>query len=334
MSGLFKSTFAALIFSLSLFSFASFAHAQTVPGITDPITFQVVPNYPQPNETIYITAQSFSTDLDKAVFKWLINGKVYAQGVGLKKISLPSGKPGTLTTLAVEVSTSDFGVIRESLTFRPAEVTLVWQSDTYVPPFYKGKGLHAFNGQFKVTAIPEFLDSTGKRINPKDLIYTWKKNGDVDGDASGFGKDFFVTSQTSYLRDGEDISVNVSSPKDDLTGSAAVTVSPAVPEVVFYEDSPLYGIVYEKALQDRYNLTSDEITLRAELFNVSTPDPLASNITYDWTLNDATVSDFKNQNEITLRKTSQQGGQSNLGLTIQNLQKVLQGGQAAITILQ
>lgn len=307
--------------------------AQTVPGISDPVTFSVIPEFPKPNQTVYISAQSYSTDLDKAVFKWRVDGKAYAEGVGLREISVKTGKTGTLTAVTVEVSTADFGVIRNDLAFRPADVTLLWQSDTYVPPFYEGKALHSFNGSFKVTAIPEFFDATGKRISPKDLVYTWKKNGQVQGDASGFGKDSFVGSQTSYLREGEEISVEVSSPKESLAGTASVTLAPRVPEIVFYENSPLYGAVYEKALSGSFDLLSEEITLQAEPFYVSVTDRRGGFLSFDWKMNGADVPAFKDKSEIVLRKSGT-GGQSAISLVVQHRARLLQGARSALTIYQ
>ncbi|MBI5134569.1 MAG: hypothetical protein HZA81_04295 [Candidatus Taylorbacteria bacterium] len=331
IKGTILSLFAALLLVASALS--SGVSAQTIPGISEPIVFSVVPEYPRPNQTIYVSAQSYSTDLNKAIFKWSVNGEIYAEGVGLKEISLKLGKTGTATSISIEVSTPDFGVIRNGMLFRPADVTLLWQSDTYVPPFYEGKALHSYNGAFKVTAIPEFFDQSGKRINPKDLIYTWKKNGTVQGSASGFGRDSFTTSQTSYMREGEEITVEVSSPKENLAGSAFTTVVPSLPEIVFYENSPLYGLMYEKALRNSFDLLSEEITLRAEPFYISGLDPLDGFLSFDWKMNGGSIADFKDRNEIVLRKSGT-GGRSDINLVVQHRAKLLQGAQGSITINQ
>ncbi len=323
------------LFSLFILSsFFLYADAQSVPGISDPVTFRMIPQYPNPQERVDFSAQSFSTDLNKAVFKWYVNGKLYTEGVGVKNISVTSGSAGSFTSIRVEISTSDFGVIRNDFAFRPAEVILLWEADTYTPPFYQGKAAHSFGGAFKVTALPEFYSTNGKRINPKDLIYTWKKNGEVQSDASGFAKDSYITSQTSYLRDGEDIGVEVSSPRENYAGSASITIKPSVPEVLFYENSPLYGTVYERSLRGTHTLANEEISLKAEPFGMSTDNPLSGLLSFNWSLNGSAIADFANKNEIILRKTEGVTGQSNLSLTVQNAKKLLQGAQSSITILQ
>lgn len=331
MFAVLKST----LFSLFIFfSFFVYAHAQSVPGISDPITFSMIPTYPNPGEVVTLKAQSFSTDLNKATFLWFVNGKLHSQGVGLKTINISSGKAGAFTVIKVQAKTPDFGTIENTFSFQPSEVVLLWEADTYTPPFYQSKALHSYNGAFKVTAIPEFFSIGGKRINPKDLIYTWKKNGEVQGNSSGFGKDTYIGSQTSYLRDGEEISVEVSSPKESIAGTASLTLRPTVPEIVFYENSPLYGIIYEKALGSTYRLTGEEVTLRAEPFNMSTNDPLAGLLTFSWNMNGVTIPSLNNKNETTFRKTENTSGESSVGLIIQHTKKVLQGGQASVTILQ
>ncbi|HEY0907743.1 MAG TPA: hypothetical protein VGE35_00130 [Candidatus Paceibacterota bacterium] len=323
------------LFSLFLLSgFFFYAHAQNVPGISDPITFRMIPQNPNPSERVDLSAQSFSTDLNKAVFKWYVNGKLHAEGVGMKSISVSSGQAGSFTSVRVEISTSDFGVITNEFAFRPAEVVLMWEADTYTPPFYKGKAAHSFGGTFKVTALPEFFSASGKRINPKDLIYTWKKNGEVQGDASGFAKDSYITSQTSYLRDGEEISVEVSSPRENYAGSASVTIRPSVPEVLFYENSPLYGVIYERSLRGTHTLANEEMTLKAEPFGMSTDGPTSGLLTFSWNLNGAMIAEFANRNQIVLRKVDGSAGQSSLGVTVQNSRKLLQGAQSSITISQ
>lgn len=307
--------------------------AQGLPGITEPVTVQMYPELPKPGQTVNFQVQSYSTDLNRADFTWSIDGKTFKTGPGITQISFTAERNKS-TTVTVVVKTLDIGTLSKSFSFTPADVTLLWQSDGYVPPFYQGKSLELYGSSFKVTAIPEFFTSAGKRIDPKTLIYTWKKNGTVDAAQSGYGKDTFTGSQSSYLRGGDTISVETSTVTRDIGANDTVTISPVIAEALFYENSPLYGIVYEKALGERLNLSSEEITLRAEPFYISTTDPQGSALTLDWTINNQAIPLFKNKNEITLRKTGTAGGQSNIDLIIQHQTNVLQGAKLDIAISQ
>ncbi|MDO8579631.1 MAG: hypothetical protein Q7R72_02040 [bacterium] len=330
MSRLIKSSILLFVFSLSFFSLA---HAQGIPGVNEPVTLQTSPRFPKPDTTVTITAQSFSTDLNRAGFSWISGGKVIKQGTGVTSVVVPSGKVGILTSVSVTVTTVDIGTISQEVSWRPADVTLVWKSDGYTPPFYRGKALESYGASFRVTAIPEFFTEAGKRIDPKTLVYTWKKNGTIDPNQSGYGKDSFTSSQASYIRGGDDINVEVSNNDGSIIATKTTTISPGIPEIIFYEESPLYGIQYEEALNDTFNLTAEEVTLCAEPFNVSTNNIFAG-LNLDWSINGDSVPSFKDKNKITLRKAGAVGGQSAIGLSIQHQTKILQGGIASINIIQ
>jgi len=330
MYRLIKSSILFFVLFLSVFSFAQ---AQGIPGVTEPVTIKVSPQFPKPNTTITVSTQSFSTDLNRATITWISGGKVIKQGIGATSTTLPSGKAGVLTSVEVSVATADIGTISQSVSWRPADVILAWKTDGYIPPFYMGKALESYGSSFRVTAIPEFFTSSGNRIDPKTLVYTWKKNGTIDPNQSGFGKDSFTSTQASYVRGGDDINVEVSNNDGSIVAGKTITLSPGIPEIVFYEESPLYGVMYEKALNRSVNLELEEIIILAEPFNVSTNNAFAG-LSLDWNINNAPVSNFKDKNKITLRKAGEIGGESVISLFIQHQTKILQGGQASITIIQ
>lgn len=317
---------------LSIFFSCSFVSAQSIPGIQTPLIVSVVPSEPRANQITIIGIQSYSMDLDRALITWYVDGVNTNSGVGLKQFRVMAGPSGSTKTVDVTVSTVDAGTFSETIVIRPADVGLLWESDTYTPPFYKGKALHSYNGSFKVVAIPELFTAAGVKIDSKDLIYTWKKNGEVEGSASGYGKNTYIGSQTSYLREGEDISVEVSAPRDNVVASNSILITPLVPEVLLYEKSPLYGIIYEKALRNTMKLTNEEVTIIAEPFSFSVQKRNVSNLTYAWTLNGSPLSDFANKSSVTLRRTSDAAGRANLAVSLQNTFKLLQGGNNGLTI--
>ena len=319
----------AFLFVLSIFPSA--VTAQGVPGISNPITLSLIPENPRPNDSVTVTIQSFSVDLDAALITWTVNGKKVSSEVGQKSYSLNAGALGSVSR--VDVSATAPGIsVSESVIIRPADVSLLWESDTYTPPFYRGKALHSYNGSFRITAIPELMGTGGKLIDSKDLIYTWKKNGSVVADASGYGKNQFISAQTSYLREGEDVTVEVSAPRDSLVASRSITIRPIVPKVLFYEKNGLYGELYNRALTSRFALDADEVTLTVEPYFFSISDKRASNMSYIWKLNNREVSDFVNESEITLRREDDQAGRSELSVILQNRNKLLQGAKSNILI--
>jgi hypothetical protein len=310
----------------------SFAVAQSIPGIQDPIVVRVIPTNPRANEPVFIDIQSYSTDLDTALITWSVDGKQQASKVGLKEFSLMAGPLGSTKTVDVSIGTLGSGVLSTTVIIRPADVGLLWEADTYTPPFYQGKALHSYNGSFKVIALPELYASNGTKIDPKELIYTWKKNNEVQGSASGYGRNTFIGSQTSYLREGEDISVEVSAPRENVVASNSILVVPTIPEILFYENSPLYGIMYEKTLRNNFKLTNEELSIVAEPMSFSVSTRNSPSLTYDWTINRSALSTFKNKSEITLRRTNDQAGRANIEVVSQHQTRLLQGGKGLLTI--
>lgn len=315
----------------SLF-FASVAHAQGIPGVGAPIAITANPSNSRPFETITLALQSFSVNIDQADITWYSNGKVIGKGKGLKEISVQAGALGSSKTISVRASTKEAGDISGSIVIRPAELSLVWQAGSYTPAFYKAKALLPFGGVYKVVALPEMIDSNGKKIDPRTLIYSWKKNDTLEQDVSGYGKDSFVSSQTSFVRQGDTISVDVSSPTDGFTTSGSVTIAPVVPEIHFYEDNPLYGIVSERELVRSVTLPNEEISIAAEPFFFSVSSKNNPVLNYSWTLNDATVQDFENKPSVVLRRADAAAGSSEIGLTITNSSKLLQGANQSLIL--
>lgn len=305
--------------------------AQTLPGVSDPVTMVVSPNSPRPNERVTITLQSFSVDLNTATITWFVDGKRVSGGVGETSFVTRSGALGTTRKIDVSVRSGSFS-FDESVTLRPGNLNLLWESDTYTPPFYRGKALHSYNGSFRVIAIPEIIGSNGRLIEAKDLVYTWRKNGSVVASASGYGKNSFVSSQTSYLRTGEEIGVEVSTTDGEVTVSRYVTIEPTVPKVVFYEASDFYGVRYGRALGDNFEMNGDELTVLAEPYFFSIPNRGHVSVSSTWKLNGAELLDFSNESAVTLRRDGESSGRSELELVIQHRNKVLQGGRGSLSI--
>lgn len=323
MSILSKSIFITLFSSIFFVS----AHAQV-----NETSLRVSPEFVRPNSTVSIIAEGSSSDLSVATFTWYVNGKVFTKGRGVTSIQIPSGKTGVLTRVSADIGTSG-GTLSSATSFRPADVSLVWKSDSYTPPFYKGGRLSTYESEFTVTAIPEFFNTSGARIDPKTLVYTWKKNDTIDPNQSGYGKDSYKGKQASFTRGEDKISVIVSTAADDMSAGQSVFIVPQTPEIVFYENNPLYGIIYERAISNSFFLTGEEITIHAVPFDISIPK-MPSDLSLNWSINGFSVPEFSNKKEIVLRKSGQGSGQHTLGLNIQHASKLLQGGQNSITINQ
>ncbi len=321
-----------LFISLFFFATAGSVYAQGLPGVSSPLILDVNPTNPRPGETVSLDLRSYNLDINSMRITWTVDGKKALDGVGAKSFSVVAGDLGSIKKVSVSAVATGGEVYTDSASIRPSELTLFWQAGTYTPPFYKGKAMPTYGGAFKVIAMPEIIGKNGTKLNPKTLVYTWKKNDAVQKDLSGYGKTSFVTSQETFVRQGDEISVEITSPNDDFNLKGSITVTSSAPSIVFYEKSPLYGTMYERALGNTFSLANEELTVVAEPYFFSDVQKNNSAISYTWSLNGATVSSFQNKDAVTLRRTDTSAGTSNLGLTLQNNIKLLQGANKILNI--
>jgi hypothetical protein len=325
----------AWLLSLVFVCTAATVSAQTSvvapPGITEQISVHASPEKPQPNESVTVNIESFSTNLNKSYIVWSINGVVKEEGAGMTTFTFVSGKAGTVQNISIDITTEDKRTISHELSFAPAKVGLVIEADTYTPPFYKGKALFTPQSQLKVVAFPELVTNTGYEIPSENLVYTWKVDGKVMQSASGFGKSSFIM-EGNLIPRSMYVTAEVSAYGSPLTAAQTIQVDPVEPEIVMYEDSLLYGIRRELGFTSGIYLPTKEIKLVAEPYYLSTFMPQSTDLVYNWTLNGQTVSSLTQPNVIGLENRSGEAGSATLGLTIEHLKKLLQAPAASLSI--
>lgn len=319
-----------------VFAFATptaFAQTSVVapPGITEQISVRVSPEKPQPNESVTVDIESFSTNLNKSYIVWSINGVLKEEGAGKTSFTFTSGKAGTVQNISIDITTEDNRTINHELSFAPAKVGLIIEADTYTPPFYKGKALFTPQSQLKVVAFPELVTSNGYEIPAENLVYTWKVDGKVMQSASGFSKSSFVI-EGNLIPRSMYITAEVSAYGSPLAAVQTIQVDPAEPEIVMYEDSLLYGIRRELGFTSGIYLPTKEVKLVAEPYYLSASIPQSADLLYSWTLNGQTISALSQPNTIGLENRSGEAGSATLGLTIEHLKKFLQAPATSLSI--
>jgi hypothetical protein len=210
--------------------------------------------------------------------------------------------------------------LSEEIIFRPSSVFLVWESNTYTPPFYKGKSLLTTDAAVTITALPWLTTSGVNFLNPQELVYTWSRNGRVLGSQSGFGKQTVTITGPSLFQE-IDIKVEVVSFGGSLRAQNSLTLAPQEPEIVLYEKDSLRGVLWGVALGEEYVFSGDEATLRAEPYFFSKEDAL-NNASFIWSLNGNPVSGAE-EKEITLRRP-EESGRSRIDVEIINNNRFLQ----------
>lgn len=304
------------------------SHAQFGGG--EELAVTLTPERPGALTTVTIDVESYIADLSRSNIRWELNGAVMREGIGEKRFSFRSGALGSAANLIITAETLDGRVFQKDLSLRPAEVTLLWQSASYTPPFYRGKALFPFQGIVTVAATPFFVDERGARYDARELVYTWREDGKVIGDASGYGNALFAFRGAVPMRE-KVISVEVGTPDETLLAGAEITIPPIAPRLLLYENHPLYGIRFNRALASPYALDSDEVQLSAVPFFFETPERASRGIAYGWSANYAALPN-ENGPAITLRRATGRGGEAVVSLSARHEKQSFQGDEADLTI--
>src|SRR3989344_3085342 len=153
------------------------------------ILVDVAPPNPAPGEDTTITLSSYANNLDSVLVTWSLNGKTIFSAIGKKTFLVKAPPAGSFASVRAVISLPE-GEIEKTITIRPNEMILLWQAtDSFVPPFYKGKALPLADSEIKIVAMPEIKSSVGGAlVNAKNMTYAWKKDYTNDQEASGYGK--------------------------------------------------------------------------------------------------------------------------------------------------
>ncbi|MEK9177040.1 MAG: hypothetical protein AAB923_01970, partial [Patescibacteria group bacterium] len=218
------------------------------------------PQHPKPGDTVNLTASVIGNP-GSFVFLWTANDGDLAQGVGLTKTSVRAGAVGTAIRVAVTIVDSQ-GNIQGGQEFliRPADVDLIWEAKTYVPPLYTGRPLPNQGSRISIQAVPRLIDR-GAPIAPERLSYLWSVDGKPVG-ANAYGKTF-ITVTPPYFSRPFTVSVKAQTLDGLFAGESSVTIRPVKPLSVVYENRPLSGIAFNAAADFGAALAVDEVTYRA-----------------------------------------------------------------------
>ncbi|HBV01339.1 MAG TPA: hypothetical protein DEF00_03030 [Candidatus Taylorbacteria bacterium] len=304
--------------------------AQTGTAGTE-LSMMVFPEHPRPGDAIVVSVESYNIDLNRADMRWFINNKLVKAGVGEKSLETVASRAGEFMEIRVAALGENGSVYSASISFRPAEVNLLWQTESYTPPFYKGKALMPYQGTVLVAAVPSFTRG-GRVMSSESLIYTWKEGDDVIGDSSGKGKSLFVFRGSVPIR-AKTISVLVESPDRTMAAEASVDIVPVAPRLLFYEEHPLYGLLLSKALIGNFLLKGDETRISALPFYFETDTKSNKDILYDWQLNYQELPNERGP-ALTLRRIVETAGKSNLFLEARSADenKLFQTAEERLTI--
>lgn len=257
------------------------AHAQLLTGLERNLDLALAPEYPGAGETVSLKVGGFSLDLDRSTITWYANGTQIAKGDGLRTASVQAGALGTETVIEV-VAEGDGIVGSARARIRPAEVDLLWQPDSYVPPFFKGHASAGTNARIRTQAIARFKLPSGAHMADKDIIYSWYKNDSLIGSGRGLTS---VTLAGPSLFGTDTVAVVAESLDRTYRGRASARINGVDPSVELYENHPLFGILYHRALIGSVATLENEQKVTAVPYFAHIARSNDASLSYGWKVN-------------------------------------------------
>ena len=303
--------------------------AQVAPSGAFQVT--LTPPYPGPNQTVTAKLKAFTFNEDAADITWTVNGSVAASGKGKKDITLTTGGVGTKTTL--NITAKPLGSterVQQTLTIYPASIDILWHTNTYTPPGYRGKALSTQGAVVQFAALP-LLTADGVLLNKNNLTYEWYTNEKLLPQASGRGKHTF-----SFAFGGSPgVETRIKVRVFDDTGSAAqertIRIQNKNRLLYFYEVDPLRGPLYGNTTRNTLTVPSGkEIEILAEPYYVTVPPQALS---FAWRVdNTDLVSEKERPNILTYRSDPGSRASQLVTLAVKNISSIFEHVQASFTI--
>ena len=325
---------AGLIFSLLyVFSIGNIVYAQIFESLVS-VQISISPKYPQPGQLVTATVSSSSEDLQAAHIIWLLDKEIQQQEVGVDTFLFTAPSVGVVQDLSVLVKIPNGQTLSSSVTIQPAQVTLVWEGDTYTPPFYKGRSLYSSDSLVRAQALPRFANENGDIYKNSALIYTWSRNGTVLGTLSGVGKDSLVTTGPKFLG-SYILSVEVATPDGTQIAYSATRIETSEPLIQIYEHDPLVGTKYYDAILENHTFSgASQLEVQVAPYFMDILRANDSYVDYAWFINNTTVSPSRDDKSLlTIQLSRDENISTNIRVIADHSLHLLQTGTGIFNIL-
>lgn len=323
----------ASLFGLSIFLIVPISVIAQIVPTTASVEITLSQESPGAQQEIVATVNGFGVALQTASISWLVNGTVVQQGVGSTHLSFTTTSLGDSDILRVIVRTPQGNTFSATRVVRPTSVVLLWEGDTYTPPFYHGRALYTSGSRVRLEAQVTILTSNGTRLDPKKLVYIWKKNGIVITDVGGVGASGIVVPGPPFL--GSDIfEVDVKSVDGAYSGSSAVKVDTVDPLVQLYMSDPLVGVHYYKSIGTNEHIAASEaLVIQAAPYYVDAYTPNDANLTYTWRANGTQVFGSSDKPSLlSVQFSTTETLKTTIELAVSHVQHLLQSGKGTFTL--
>jgi hypothetical protein len=285
------------------------------------MTVTLNPEAPGPYEKVTISIVSYSFDVNTAMVEWTVGNKVYASGLGVKKITLTLGAVGEAVPILVKVTAPSGEIIQTGMNLSPQSTDIVWESvESYIPAFYEGKALPGEGSHVRLTALPN-MTNDGAVISPNNLSYLWYINDSYIDEQSGIGRQSAVI-PLDFL---SDTTTNGSVAEKEVVLYPHATL----PTLYLYDD--ILGTNYKKSVGGRFETTGN-FTLSLVPYYLSIQKGSDSYTTIDWALDGLPITPIE-KTLLALQPKENSYGTKLLTVSVNNSKRLLQKALTTVEIV-
>ncbi|MEK7650795.1 MAG: hypothetical protein AAB364_02935 [Patescibacteria group bacterium] len=207
-----------------------------------------------------------------------------------------------------------------------AEINLIWNAETYTPPFFLGHSAATPGSSVRVAALAPGAGATSQ------LQFRWWRNGQFLTQASGTGRD--VLTFTADDNGESTITLRLNNTSGELLAEKTLTIPASQPRLVIYENNPLTGISYSQAIGTGLTLAKPELALLAEPYYFSRADVANKKLNYAWQLNSQKLTTSADDGRaVTFGLPSEGGaGENTVTLSAESLSNLLQAAKRTFII--
>lgn len=319
-----------LFFIITFLTTFNTARAQYQAPI-DGVTISNSPERPGPGETVKVEVESYLVDLNSSTIIWLVDGKEFTRGIGIKKIEIKAPVAGKKRNVVAIIRANNGKEVQKSITIKSGSVEIIWEtSRSYKPPFYKGKNNFVYENWIRLIAMPHLSIDGIKEIDPKTLVYRWKMGGKDIENGTGYGVQS-IEIKASEIPKPLEISVNVYTRDQTESAEAFLRLEPSEPTLSLYEVSPLYGVLFNKALSSNHTLRNSELNILVAPFGFNF-NPKNNKLSYLWSINNVEQPELIKNQSIILRSKGDIEGSSNINIEVRHENDILERAESSIMV--
>ena len=305
----------AIFIVLALFVAFPVQAQSFVTGVERTLSITTTPTFPAAEEMVTVSLSGYAVDIDRSLVVWYVDEKEVKRGPGLRTLEVQAPSLGSTKTIRV-VAEEPSGILAAGeATLRPASVTLLWEADSYTPPFYRGRALPGSESPIRAAAIPNLR--RGATLIPTDeIIFTWLRDGARFTSGRGLSS---VTFAGPSLFDTDRITVVAESLDGTIVARNEIILRGADPKIELYEHHPLFGTLYHRAFVGTVMNRESEQKFAAVPFFASYP-PRDPRLTYTWSVNATDIApDPKAPDILKLRRDDTFSGVITITLSLSSV---------------